>query len=134
MRTLLDEWGIEPNRRYGQNFVIDPNTIRRIVEVAGVDAGDPVVEIGPGTGSLTAALLDVGVSLIAVEIDHGLARLLRHRFPDLRLLEADALSVDWSTLLVSAPRWSLVANLPTTSPRPSLSTCSSAPPRSITFW
>jgi len=49
VRTLLDEWGVEPNRRFGQNFVIDPNTVRRIVELAGVGPGDPVVEIGPGT-------------------------------------------------------------------------------------
>lgn len=112
VRTLLDEWGVEPNRRFGQNFVVDPNTVRRIVELAGVEPGDPVVEIGPGTGSLTDALLRAGAAVTAVEIDHGLARLLRHRFPELRLVEADALEVDWSTLLAAAPRWSLVANLP----------------------
>lgn len=112
VRTLLDEWGVEPNRRFGQNFVIDPNTVRRIVELAGVGPGDPVVEIGPGTGSLTDALLRAGASVTAVEIDHGLARLLRHRFPELRLVEADALDVDWPTLLAPARRWSMVANLP----------------------
>lgn len=112
VRRLLDEWGVEPSRRFGQNFVTDPNTIRRIVDLAGVEAGDHVVEIGPGTGSLTTALLDAGADLTAVEIDHGLARLLRHRFPELRLIEADALAVDWSELLAPAGRWSLVANLP----------------------
>lgn len=112
VRRLLDDWGVEPNRRFGQNFVTDPNTIRRIVELSGVGPGDPVVEIGPGTGSLTEVLLGAGASVTAVEIDHGLARLLRHRFPELRLIEADALTVDWTELLAPAPRWCLVANLP----------------------
>lgn len=73
IRTLADRLGLRPTKQLGQNFVIDPNTIRRIVTVAAVEAGEHVVEIGPGLGSLTLGLLETGASVTAVEIDERLA-------------------------------------------------------------
>ncbi|GAB3137051.1 16S rRNA (adenine(1518)-N(6)/adenine(1519)-N(6))-dimethyltransferase RsmA [Marisediminicola antarctica] len=73
IRDLAELLGIQPTKKLGQNFVIDANTVRRIVKAAGVTATDTVVEIGPGLGSLTLGLLETGASVIAVEIDKRLA-------------------------------------------------------------
>ena len=69
---LLARHGLEPSRALGQNFVTDPNTIDKIVRVAGVEPGEHVVEVGPGLGSLTLGLLDAGASVLAVEVDRHL--------------------------------------------------------------
>ena len=66
---LLERHGLSPSRALGQNFVVDPNTVRRIVRLAGVGVGDPVVEIGPGVGSLTTALAEAGARVTAVELE-----------------------------------------------------------------
>jgi len=119
---LLARHGLEPSRALGQNFVTDPNTIDKIVRVAGVEAGDRVVEVGPGLGSLTLGLLDAGASVLAVEVDRHLAgpldEVIGRAGPDAaartEVLVADAMTIDWSAALV--PRhpgsWSMVANLP----------------------
>ena len=73
IRDLADLLELRPTKRLGQNFVIDPNTVRRIVRVAGVQVGERVVEVGPGLGSLTAGLLAAGADVLAVEIDPRLA-------------------------------------------------------------
>lgn len=116
IRALLDEHGIEPSRARGQNFVIDPNTVRRIAMLARVDAGDHVLEIGPGLGSLTLALVERGAEVTAVELDRRLAGVLREVVaraePPVRIVEGDALEVDLATLLAPAPLWRLAANLP----------------------
>jgi 16S rRNA (adenine1518-N6/adenine1519-N6)-dimethyltransferase len=113
VRALLDEAGAEPRRSLGQNFVADPNTVRRIVRLAGVQPGDAVVEIGPGVGSLTLALREAGASVVAVEIDPTLAAIVREVTDDeVSVVVTDALEVDWSELLASRPTWKLVANLP----------------------
>ena len=70
LAALLD---IQPTKKLGQNFVIDANTVRRIVKTAGVVAGETVVEVGPGLGSLTLGLLETGAAVVAVEIDRRLA-------------------------------------------------------------
>ena len=70
LAALLD---IQPTKKLGQNFVIDANTVRRIVKSAGVVAGETVVEVGPGLGSLTLGLLETGAAVVAVEIDRRLA-------------------------------------------------------------
>lgn len=111
-RALLREHGVEPTKRFGQNFVTDPNTVRRIVELAGVEPGDHVLEIGPGTGALTGELVAAGAEVTAVEVDHGLARVVSSLLPSVRVVESDALLVDWDELLASSDRWRLVANLP----------------------
>ena len=76
VRQLADSLGIRPTKQLGQNFVIDAGTVRRIVRTAGVEEGDSALEIGPGLGSLTLALLEAGASVSAVEIDPALAAAL----------------------------------------------------------
>ena len=113
VRALLDRYGIRPKRSLGQNFVVEPNTVRRIAELAAVGAGDRVVEIGPGVGSLTLALAETGASVTAVEIDDVLVEVLAETTAgrDVVVVHADAMSVDWDSLLGDGP-WTLVANLP----------------------
>lgn len=73
IRDLAELLGIQPTKKLGQNFVIDANTVRRIVRVAGVTDKTTVVEVGPGLGSLTLGLLETGARVVAVEIDKRLA-------------------------------------------------------------
>jgi 16S rRNA (adenine1518-N6/adenine1519-N6)-dimethyltransferase len=116
IRDLADQLDLQPTKKLGQNFVVDANTVRRIVRVARVDAGDEVLEVGPGLGSLTLGLLDVDARVTAVEIDARLAAQLpltvAELAPDaadrLTVITADAMKV---TVLPGAPM-RLVANLP----------------------
>ena len=123
IRTLAESLGVRPTKTLGQNFVHDPNTVRRIARLAGVGPGDVVAEIGPGLGSLTLALLETGADVVAVEIDPVLAAVLlttiAERAPDavhrLRVIAADALTVTAEQLGADGanPQPSaLVANLP----------------------
>lgn len=118
VRDLLAEHGLSPSRALGQNFVADPNTVRRIARLAGVGPGDQVVEIGPGLGSLTLALVETGASVTAVEIDRHLLAPLRSVVEPhgVRVVHGDAMRLDWDELLTSAGDpgrpWVLVANLP----------------------
>jgi 16S rRNA (adenine1518-N6/adenine1519-N6)-dimethyltransferase len=111
LAALLD---IQPTKKLGQNFVIDANTVRRIVKTAGVTSGETVVEVGPGLGSLTLGLLETGARVVAVEIDARLARQLpltvelMQPGAGLTVLTQDALRIDE---LPDAPTV-LVANLP----------------------
>ena len=113
VRRLLDQHGLAPSRARGQNFVVDPNTVRRIARLAGVGPGDRVVEIGAGLGSLTLALAETGASVTAVEVDHGLVPVLRTVVEPagVTVVEGDALRLDWTGLL-GDQSWALVANLP----------------------
>ncbi len=110
---LLAAHGLHPSRALGQNFVVDPNTVRRIARLAEVGAGDRVVEIGAGLGSLTLALVETGADVTAIEVDRGLVPVLRSVVEPhgVRVIEADALQVDWPAVL-GGDRWTLVANLP----------------------
>ena len=76
IRALARRIGLRPTKTLGQNFVHDANTIRRIVRTADLAAGEVVLEVGPGLGSLTLGLLDVGARVVAVEIDPRLAAAL----------------------------------------------------------
>jgi 16S rRNA (adenine1518-N6/adenine1519-N6)-dimethyltransferase len=108
---LLRDHGLSPSRALGQNFLVDPNTARRIVRLAEVRAGDRVVEIGPGLGSLTLALLDAGAEVVAVELDRRLAAVLADVVQGrCRIVVDDALTTDLDAL--AGPSTRVVANLP----------------------
>lgn len=117
VRSLADRLGIRPTKQRGQNFVIDANTVRRIVRTAEVSPDDVVLEVGPGLGSLTLALVGVAGSVTAVEVDPVLARALPETVAEyapnqaarLRAVEADALRL---TDIPGPAPTTLVANLP----------------------
>lgn len=111
---LLDTHHLRPSRALGQNFVADPNTVRRIARLAGVGPGDRVVEIGAGLGSLTLALAETGAHVTAVELDQHLLPVLAQVVAghDVRLVHGDARSLEWRRLLEGHDDWVLVANLP----------------------
>ncbi|MFC7341871.1 16S rRNA (adenine(1518)-N(6)/adenine(1519)-N(6))-dimethyltransferase RsmA [Saccharopolyspora griseoalba] len=118
VRRLAAELDVRPTKKLGQNFVHDPNTVRRIVSTAEVTADDVVLEVGPGLGSLTLALLPEAGSVIAVEVDPVLAAKLPATAAEfapnsaarLTVLEADALRVRAADF--PEPPTALVANLP----------------------
>src|SRR4051794_39432601 len=115
VRDLLTSRGLAPRRDLGQNFVADPNTVRRIAHLARVGPGDRVVEVGAGLGSLTLALAETGARVLAVEVDRGLVAALRDivaGVDGVTVVEADAMALDWDELLGAADGWVLVANLP----------------------
>jgi 16S rRNA (adenine1518-N6/adenine1519-N6)-dimethyltransferase len=111
--ALLDQHGLAPRRALGQNFVADPNTVRRIARLAQVGPGDRVLEVGAGLGSLTLALAETGAAVTAVEIDRGLVPILREVVEPagVRVVEGDAMVLDWPGLL-GPGTWTMVANLP----------------------
>ena len=114
VRELAARLGVMPTKKLGQNFVTDPNTIRRIVAASNIDANSVVVEIGPGLGSLTLGLCEVAKQVIAVEVDErmaaAIAETVAKRAPEaiFEVVTADAMRV---TSLPAAPD-ALVANLP----------------------
>ncbi len=119
LTALFREHNLSPNIRYGQNFLIDANIVRKIADAVGVNPGDQVVEIGPGAGALTLALAHRGAKLVALEIDRGLARLLHkltNSYEGVLIKHGDALKMDWQQLIeehfdINAPV-KLVSNLP----------------------
>lgn len=115
VRRLLDEHGLAPRKAAGQNFVVDPNTVRMIVRDAHLAPDDTVVEIGPGLGSLTLGLAEAAAHVHAIEIDAGFAALLRDvvlaDVDDVTVHHADAMEVDLDELPGDGPL-RVVANLP----------------------
>lgn len=105
VQALLDDHGLAPRRALGQNFVVDPNTVRRIARLARVGSGDRVVEVGPGLGSLTLALAETGADVTAVEVDRYLVPVLRTVVEPagVTVIEGDALTLDWDTVLGPGP-------------------------------
>lgn len=100
--ALLEQHGLSPRRTLGQNFVVDPNTVRRIARLAEVSANDVVVEIGAGLGSLTAALAETGAHVVAIEVDRGIVPVLREQMAahtNVTVHEADAMQLDWSAFI-----------------------------------
>lgn len=117
VRSLAASLDLRPTKQRGQNFVIDANTVRRIVRESGITGDDVVVEVGPGLGSLTLGLLEVARRVVAIEVDDKLASLLPETIAEyaadhvdrFHLVHADALRV---TGLPGPPPTALVANLP----------------------
>jgi len=122
--ALLADNGLAPQRSLGQNFVVDPNTVRKIARIADVRSGDIVLEIGAGLGSLTAALAETGAQVIAVEVDRGIVPVLREQMAgiaNVEVVEADAMTLNWHEFLADInarhnrsadATFHLVANLP----------------------
>ena len=113
--ALLTKHRLAPRRAFGQNFVVDANTVRKIARLADVRAGDFVLEIGAGLGSLTLALAETGAQIVAVEIDNGLVEVLRENtasLPNVEIIHGDAMQLDWQPLLSKSKHWHVVANLP----------------------
>jgi 16S rRNA (adenine1518-N6/adenine1519-N6)-dimethyltransferase len=117
VRSLAAALDLRPTKQRGQNFVIDPNTVRRIVRDSGIGASDVVLEVGPGLGSLTLALLEVAARVVAIELDPALAGSLPGTVADrapayvdrFEVVLADAMRV---TSVPGPPPTALVANLP----------------------
>ncbi|GAA1322831.1 16S rRNA (adenine(1518)-N(6)/adenine(1519)-N(6))-dimethyltransferase RsmA [Leucobacter albus] len=121
VRELAERLDVSPTKKLGQNFVIDPNTVRKIVRLAGVERGEAVIEIGPGLGSLTLGITEVGADVTAIEIDSRLAaelpNTIRAMQPEaaerFRVIHTDALDLTAAQLAaLPAPPTALVANLP----------------------
>ncbi len=113
IRALLASHGLNPRKDLGQHFLVDPNVIGRVVRVADVKPGDRVLEVGPGTGTLTKALADAGAKVTAIEIDDRFRPILEDQLAgtEVELVFADAMKVDYAQLLGQS-QWKVVANLP----------------------
>src|SRR6187549_2269593 len=95
IQALLADAGSAPRHRFGQNFMIDGNLVRVVADAGQIVPGDVVIEVGPGTGTLTEEILSRGAEVVAVEIDRDLAAMLRARHaetPKFALIEGDALA------------------------------------------
>lgn len=121
IRELLAQRDLRPKHRFGQNFLHDHNQLRKLVAAAAVEPGDLILEVGPGTGTLTETLLEAGAEVVACEVDPDMAAIIADhvapRFPDrLTLVQADCLSSKHAIapeLVVRLTRpFKLVANLP----------------------
>lgn len=130
IRRMLEEAGLRPNKRLGQCFLIDKNLMSKLLDLADPSAGGTVLEVGPGTGSLTEGLLDRAGRVVAVEIDRGLAGLLRRRLGDrenLLLIHGDVLAgkraIAPEILAALGKAADLVADLPYNIATPILACC-----------
>jgi len=106
LRSLLERYGVRPSKSKGQNYLIDRRVAEREVEYLGITEDDRVLEVGPGFGILTSALLERTSKLTAIEIEEGAARYLRDSFPRMEVLQGDFLEID-------PPRFDLfISNVP----------------------
>jgi 16S rRNA (adenine1518-N6/adenine1519-N6)-dimethyltransferase len=116
LRSDLKEYGLVPRKRLGQHFLVDRNILNKIIQKAGVEEGDIILEVGPGLGTMTAALARQAKKVIAVEVDTALAAVLKEKlgsFPNVEIVHQDILKVDFKMLFegVGTPI-KVVANLP----------------------
>ena len=118
VKNLLLKHEIHPKKSLGQNFVVEPNTIRQIIKLADLDPADFVIEVGSGLGSLTLALLESCEHVTAVEVDDVLVKILKEVTGEqienkLRIIHADVMTLDLKQVLEErSNHWNLVANLP----------------------
>jgi len=118
VKNLLLKYEIHPKKSLGQNFVVEPNTIRQIIKLAGLGPEDFVLEVGSGLGSLTLALLESCEHVTAIEIDDVLVNVLKETTKEqtgnkLRIVHADVMELDLQQILEEKnSQWHLVANLP----------------------
>ena len=134
IRSLLASRGLRPKHRFGQNFLHDPSAMRAILQAADVRAGETILEVGPGTGTLTECLLDAGARVVASELDRDMAAIVRERLGSrLTLVEGDCLAdkhtVHPAVLEAIGPvPFRLVANLPYAAATPLIATLLEAHP------
>jgi len=140
IKGLLDSFGLAPQKRFGQNFLFDQNLLAKVLELAELSPDDTVLEVGPGTGSMTEELLARAARVVAVEIDSGLHRLLASRFgghENLTLLHEDVLAgkheISPTVLAALGDRAVLVSNLPYNIATPLVAQCLVTSWRSATF-
>jgi len=135
IKAILTARGLSPKHRFGQNFLVDHNLLRRLVDASGIGAGSLVLEIGPGTGTMSEEILARGAELVAIELDRDLAAHLREHFarePRFRLVEGDcldgkrALNAEALAALAGRP-FTLVANLPYQAASPVMALCAAMP-------
>ncbi|MDO8617718.1 MAG: 16S rRNA (adenine(1518)-N(6)/adenine(1519)-N(6))-dimethyltransferase RsmA [Candidatus Uhrbacteria bacterium] len=127
IKKVLSDLGARPNKKLGQHFLIDKNVLATIVETAAIKPGDRVLEVGPGLGVLTNALIKQGAEVTAIERDRGMAEYLsgrgepmrspsgrpegRHMGLPLQIIHGDAAKLDWHELMDDRP-WKFISNLP----------------------
>lgn len=142
IRAILDAAGLAPRHALGQNFLLDHNLITKLIDAAAPAPGEIVLEVGPGTGTLTESLLDRGARVIAIELDRGLARVLRERLgarPNFSLIEGDCLesksqlNTEAAAALADAP-FVMIANLPYGAATPLMLTLLIDHPRCRGMW
>jgi 16S rRNA (adenine1518-N6/adenine1519-N6)-dimethyltransferase len=113
---MLERYDLYTRSSLGQHFLVDDNIVGRILDLASLQPGEPVLEVGPGIGTLTVGLLDAGAAVVAIEYDTRLVPVLNDlaaEYPSLRLVYADAVSVETSELVTPAgPPRAFVSNLP----------------------
>lgn len=115
LSAILERLDMHPSRTLGQNFLVDDNCLAALVRSAAPQAGENILEIGPGTGVMTQRLLDAGCNVTAIEFDSRLAGYLREKYANvsaLRLIEADACKVDYAALFPAGTPFRVIANLP----------------------
>lgn len=133
VRDLARRHGIHPSKALGQHFVVDPNTIRRLVRLAGLTGSERVLEVGAGVGTLTLGLAAASAGVTAVEIDRAVLPALEEvvgGLPNVRIVGGDAMALDWGQLLGDAEQaradrsgsWKMVSNLPYNIATPLLAT------------
>ena len=108
---LLQQLQQRAKRRFGQHFLVSEHVVRQTVAAAHLAQGGRVVEIGPGLGALTEYLREQPIELICVELDEDIVQFWQNRAPELNIVHADALQVEWSSLL-EGEGWKCVSNLP----------------------
>ena len=125
-----------PRRRFGQHFLTNPRLLERIADALHPEPGDIVLEIGPGQGALTEALLRRGARVTAIEIDRDLVTVLRDRLPQVKVVEGDALELAWNEVAAPATpgAYLLSGNIPYNITSPLLDKALTPPrPRRIVF-
>lgn len=103
---------MKPKKKFGQHFLTSQSVIAHIIEASGVQRGDAVLEIGPGQGALTKALVSIGAEVTVIEIDPDMQEVIRRDFPSVRIVDADASQIDVASLLDTSVQWKCLSNLP----------------------